>query len=61
MRFTAQSRGVIVLIMMSKMWKLPELNFGKTGGPYSYLVGVFYTTRPMQSLHYRLRLIESVH
>ena len=31
MRFTAQSRGVIVLIMMSKMWNLPEPNSGKTG------------------------------
>ena len=31
MRFTAQSRGVIVLIMMSKMWKLPEPNIGRKG------------------------------
>ena len=30
MRFTAQSRGVIVLIMMSMMWKLPKPNIGKT-------------------------------
>ena len=30
MRFTAQSRGVIVLIMMRMMWKLPEPNIGKT-------------------------------
>ena len=49
MRFTAQSRGVIVLIMMSMMWKLPEPNIGKTQ-QYSYLVGVYYTTRPLQSL-----------